>query len=347
MAVTLKTIAHITGVSIGTVARALHKKGRINPEVAERIRAVAESLDYKTNTVAKSLALRNKKQKIGVIVRKNSYFDTILNGIEKARNEIKDFGITLSIKCTETFDYKEQLTAIDAMIEKNVTALVIAPVTHPEISKKINGLFNKGIHIIFLTRTCENASFTSFVGCNYKRMGELSAGLINLLHPNKGNVCLFAPNLAVKEHRDRVQSFQDTVEQRYPQLTINAICELSNNEIDNYKATLATLECHPDTDIVLYTNGIVKGGYQALKEYTQKKPLKIVGYDLFETVKEGLLDNSILATITQLPEEQGYKAIMLLFNFLAKDEEIKHTYYIEPQIVIKENLLDISHGNNP
>lgn len=37
MSVTIKDIAKIVGVSPGTVVRAIHNRGRIKPEIAERI----------------------------------------------------------------------------------------------------------------------------------------------------------------------------------------------------------------------------------------------------------------------------------------------------------------------
>ena len=42
MAVTLKQIAEIAGVSRGTVDRALHNRGRVSPEVAARLRQIAQ-----------------------------------------------------------------------------------------------------------------------------------------------------------------------------------------------------------------------------------------------------------------------------------------------------------------
>lgn len=42
MAVTLKQIAEIAGVSRGTVDRALHDRGRVSAKVAERVRRIAE-----------------------------------------------------------------------------------------------------------------------------------------------------------------------------------------------------------------------------------------------------------------------------------------------------------------
>ena len=57
MAVTLKQIAELAGVSRGTVDRALYNRGRINPEVAERIRTIAKELGYQPNRAGKALAM--------------------------------------------------------------------------------------------------------------------------------------------------------------------------------------------------------------------------------------------------------------------------------------------------
>ena len=46
MAVTIQQIADKAGVSRGTVDRALHNRGRINPQVAERIWELADEMGY-------------------------------------------------------------------------------------------------------------------------------------------------------------------------------------------------------------------------------------------------------------------------------------------------------------
>ena len=44
MGVTIRQIAEAAGVSRGTVDRALNNRGRIRPEVAERVRQIAEEM---------------------------------------------------------------------------------------------------------------------------------------------------------------------------------------------------------------------------------------------------------------------------------------------------------------
>ena len=43
---TIKEIAEKAGVSRGTVDRALNNRGRINPEVAEKIKTIAKEMNY-------------------------------------------------------------------------------------------------------------------------------------------------------------------------------------------------------------------------------------------------------------------------------------------------------------
>lgn len=52
---TIYDIAELAGVNPSTVSRALNKPGRINPATEARVRAAAESLNYRVNPMARSL----------------------------------------------------------------------------------------------------------------------------------------------------------------------------------------------------------------------------------------------------------------------------------------------------
>ncbi len=66
MRVTIQQIADRAGVSRGTVDRALNNRGRIAPEVAEKIRNIAKELGY-TPAIRKRSEIKKKKIKIGII----------------------------------------------------------------------------------------------------------------------------------------------------------------------------------------------------------------------------------------------------------------------------------------
>ena len=97
MAVTIQQIAEKAGVSRGTVDRALNQRGRINPEVAERVCKIAEEMGY----VQKG---RNKKSgnklKIGVVTQlsKSPFMLEVNRGIGRARQELGERGIQVIVK---------------------------------------------------------------------------------------------------------------------------------------------------------------------------------------------------------------------------------------------------------
>ena len=58
MAVTIKQIAKITGVSRGTVDRVLNHRGNVNSQTEALINKTADELGYKPNLAGKALAAR-------------------------------------------------------------------------------------------------------------------------------------------------------------------------------------------------------------------------------------------------------------------------------------------------
>ena len=64
MAVTAQQIAELAGVSRGTVDRALHNRGRVNPEVAAKIHKIAAELGYKPNLIGQALVKSRREVKL-------------------------------------------------------------------------------------------------------------------------------------------------------------------------------------------------------------------------------------------------------------------------------------------
>lgn len=88
MAGTIKEIAEKAGVSRGTVDRALNNRGRINPEVAEKIKTIAKEMNYvpKKKKMAKEEAI-----KLGVVTQlaKSSFMIPIRSGLQAVIGDLK------------------------------------------------------------------------------------------------------------------------------------------------------------------------------------------------------------------------------------------------------------------
>lgn len=346
MSITIKKIAELAGVSTGTVDRALNNRGRVNPEVAGRIKDIAKAFNYQPNKIAKSLSLstRNKNYKIVVIlhIEHNIFFDDVIKGVHVAAKEISDYGISVVIKRGANFNPKIQLQLIDEAIEEGASAIAIVPINDDGVKKRLNELHAQNFPVFFLTALLNDTKFVSYIGCNYMSVGNITAGLINIIAKPEDRLLVFSPTFQMLGHQQRVDSLKDNFA-RNKNSILQGIFELSDNDIENYKLTKEIFDLYPDTTILVCPSAFSGNGiFQALKEIGYYSKLRIIVYDFSELAREGFLDHSIIASITQNPYEQGYRIVKTIFEYLIDPTvKIQEYNYVKTQIFLRESLAEM------
>lgn len=335
MPVTLKDIAAMAGVSVGTVDRALNNRGRIKPEVAARIRAIAEQMDYRANSVAKSLALRNKNLKIAVIlhIQRNDFYDDVLLGIKRAQHEILDFGIQVSIYPGKNFDPAEQCRLIDLAVEEGATAIVIAPIDDASVIGKLSALHEQQFPVVFVSSLLADCPCFSSVHCDYHRSGRIGARLIDTLSVGGAPFLVVSPPLNMYGHQQRLKGIEAYVNASQNSLQIVDTIVVSSDSVDTYLYVSSALQKYPDVHHVLFC-GNTKAFVRALDDCDY--PITSVVYDNNPSTYEALRDGRISAAILQEPTTQGYEAIMLLFHYFTKKAVPEKDILIENKIILKE-----------
>ena len=140
MAVTIQQIAERAGVSRGTVDRALNHRGRINPEVAEKICRLADEMGYVQKERKRSRTAKDERLKIGVVTQlaRSSFMQEVNRGIEKAAQELKEKGIQLILKEGLSVDEDEQLQAIEELEQEGIRGLAVMPVDSEDVPQRVS-----------------------------------------------------------------------------------------------------------------------------------------------------------------------------------------------------------------
>lgn len=127
---TMKDIAAHVGVSVSSVSLVLsgRGKGRVNPQVADRIQRVADDLGYVPNQLARSLKTKQSRT-IGVVsdqVATVPFSGHMLAGAQQAAWEA---GFMLML--IDTYgDDAVQGPAVQSLLQRNIEALIVATNFH-------------------------------------------------------------------------------------------------------------------------------------------------------------------------------------------------------------------------
>lgn len=122
MAVTIKDVAKLSGVSISTVSRVINDSKPVSPEARRKVLNAIEVLGYEPNEVARSLVTK-KSNLIGVIVDDigNYYVSQIVRGIEEI-GRMYNYDIVL---CSSYGDAETEIRFLQLLRTKQVEGIIL------------------------------------------------------------------------------------------------------------------------------------------------------------------------------------------------------------------------------
>jgi LacI family transcriptional regulator len=119
---TIRDVARLAKVSIGTVSKALNRGGRLKPETRERVIAAAKQLAFRPNDLAQSLH-RGHSLTVGLISKDNfgRFAMPIMEGLEEC---MADQSIAVFM-CNATDDPEREAHHVRSLLGKRVDGIVV------------------------------------------------------------------------------------------------------------------------------------------------------------------------------------------------------------------------------
>lgn len=338
IAVTIKQIAEMAGVSRGTVDRALNQRGGVKKEVEEKILRIAKDLHYQPNAVAKALANTKKHYVIGVLLNSagNDFFDEVKQGIFKAQKEIESFGVKLAVRVMKGFRVETQLEHIHDLFEQGIHALALTPIDDRRIIDRLNQLIGQKIPVVTFNADVEGVQKLAFIGCNYRKSGEIAGALMGMFHPQGAKVGIVTGSVKMLGHNQRIHGFNQVVKAQYPNIKVLDIVEDNDDNLQAFQEVQAMLRRFPEINALYFTAAGVRGALEAVQVMGLARKLNIITFDETPFIVEKLKEGTISATIGQQPFTQGYRAIRVLFEYLVQGRLPESAQiYTENEIKIK------------
>lgn len=337
----IKDIARRANVSIGTVDRVLHNRGEVSDETRQKILSIISELEYQPNILASTLA--SKKHFVFATLfptplSGEGYWTKPVVGVHKRISDLKQYGIThesYTYSQYDPADFKENAARI---LSLNPDGIVFAPFFFKESMNFIAGLKKKQIPFVLLDSNIPGQGQIAYIGQNSFQCGMLSAKLLSILTSPGENLMVihYAKEMDNQNHlMQREMGFYEWFRKNKDTRTIRTF-EISDGEPSACVRQLSHLleTYHPSG--IFVTNSKVYLAALTL-EMEGKSDIHLIGHDLLKEnvkfLKKGVVD----FLICQRPEEQGYNAVEMLFQYVIQKMAVEEFNYTPIDIVTSEN----------
>lgn len=342
---TLEEISKKIGISRTTIYKVLKNKEGVSEETVKTVQDALEKYHYVQNRNARNLAM-NRHYTIGYVgfrSKSANYFATeVGRGLKRALQEFGDDGLTLMISEFDVEKPSEQLAAVEEMRQQGIDSFILSYSSHEVILQILERLEKENCRIVLLSRDVAEHPDNYYVGVDYYRSGMLAAELLMKLMPEGGRV--FVPvTEEYKTNQDilsRLSGFRDKLENCGRLTMLQPAFGLTEEK--EIRKTLEKLLQGEEPDE--RPDGVFDLTYRldviadVLKQ--QKKKIPLVGFDLFEEIRDRVEDSTIDAVIYQDLSSQAYRAVRMLFEEMCYGKirsEKKH--YAKLEIIMKENII--------
>lgn len=336
--VTIKDIASMANVSRGTVDRVLNNRGGVSPRTAERIRLIAEKMNYTPSITGRGLAVMKKDLKFGFILPAELNGNTSLNrALVQKTEEFAEYSITVLRRAYADRNVQELLKAIDELEAEGVAGIAMSPIPRPEVERRINELSQRGIVVVTYEHDLPESQRLAFVGCDYYRNGQTIAGVVRLTLGGRGTVGIVTGALSAMAHERRLQGFVDRLTENCPgiRLVAQAVCD--EDDVSTYTAVKKILLENPELDLLVVNVASAFGSMRAVKEHP--KPLHVISTNRVSEMEKYLEEHTVDAMVSHQPWVLTDLSLDILFQYLVWGKKPKEeVLFTNNEIVIPENM---------
>lgn len=341
--VTIQDVANYASVSVGTIDRVIHNRGKVSPEKRQKIEEAIKKLNFNPNLLARTLALGSRFLVCALIPSapySGHYWSIPKSGLEKAEAMYNDFGMAVDVFPFHLFDEATFNSQAAKILEQNPNGVVIAPIFIQESLAFVRKLEEKRIPYVFIDSDIPGQKSLTYIGPDIQKSAYIAAKLLHAATAKQGDFLIlhmvkgYENAAALKRMESGFETYfqENKIEQnRIHKLTINSTSkEVVFRELTKFYIRNKHIKG------VFVTNS--KAFLVSDFHLTHELDIRVVGYDLVRENINHLKSGGIDYLISQSPLRQGEKAVQSLFELFVYKKEPEKIQNVPLDIIIRENV---------
>lgn len=336
-------IARMAGVSVATVDRVIHNRGKVSEANLARINEVLHRVNYRPNLIARSLASGRRLTLCVVMPRfaQGEYWADFDAGIARAKAEAARYNVGVRRLFFDQYDRRSFECLPERLRGERFDGVILATLFSEMVVPLTRELDERGVPYVFVDSDIPECSRLAYFGTSSFDAGAVAARLLfDRLDPGAGIVVgnvAHRGDAGSNQWRRREQGFRACLEERgfrgrlhYASLRLGekgyntrVLDELFREHADIAGAVTFNSTCYMLADYLM-----ARG----------RTDVRLVGYDVIRRNARMLADGVVTALVAQRPEAQGYRAVTALCRWLVEGRRPARVNNMPLDILIRENV---------
>ncbi len=332
-------IARKARISIGTVDRVLHNRGRVSKETHAKVMTIVARLGYKPNIYARNLSL-GRSFTFGVLMpgrsQDGSYWGLPLRGIKRAEEELHPYKVQVRIFHYDRYSEKSFCAAARRCASAMVDGLLLAPVVQGVACEVLSTLFSE-VPYVFFDSSVPDTHPLSTVWQDPRQSGVLAGNLMRMLLPAGGRIAAVKVTPADNHIEARVRGFLEAFDgtSRYDIEILEADSE--NSRLLSRSIPSQILGSRKQYRGAFVSNAWAHPLARYFLRHHGRKHVALIGYDLIPENRMCLEKGGIDMLISQRPAMQGYLGIIALYRSVLLRERVAKDFTVPLDIVTRDS----------
>jgi LacI family transcriptional regulator len=334
MAASIRDVARLAGVSVGTVSNVLNKPDEVSADSMARVQQAIDELGYVRNDAARRLRA-GVSSTVGFVVLdgQNPFFNEVVRGAE---DEASRHGIAILVGNTDEDPAREGMY-LDLFEEQRVRGVLIAP--YGDITRRLTQLRDRGIPAVLVDRMNVEGSFSS-VATDSVVGGRIAAE--HLIETGRRKLAFVGGPFDIRQARDRLDGARWAVESSDVGATIEVIATRALTVEEGAAAGRRILERPPQQrpDALFAANDLVALGLlQGLVvdgSVLVPEQMALIGFDDIAFAAAAAVP---ISSVRQPSRAIGQTALRILLEESGDDTLIPRQTVFRPELVVRASTL--------
>jgi len=310
---TIKQVADLAGVSIGTVSHVISGSVPVSEALRVRVVDAIRVMDYHPNHIARSLKT-SRTCTLGIVVPDMTipFFPKVIRGAETAA---KKFGYSV-IAIDSDDDSERQRKVVSLLRSQRVEGILLVVASGEESLKQLPKLVDSGLPVVCLDRLPGGVNVDSVC---VEDAAAAEMGVAHLIEGGHTKIAILTGELTLKNEQQRLAGYRRAVEKAGLPLKPELIWEASLHQEQAVAICRKNLSGPGKRPTALFaSNGVTGlGALRGMLECGLETPRDIAFVTFDELTTEDLFRPSI-TSIVQPAYDIGYRATEILMDRIQK-----------------------------